>query len=77
MKFESFLVGSTQQHHRLRLNRSYKGFYKVLGKHIRSIPADERVHESVRKRFNSDPDYRPEPLTNWLAANGGEWKIEP
>ncbi len=77
LKFEPFLVGGTQQHHRLKPNRSYKGFYKVLGKHIRGIPTAERVHESVRKRYNSDPDYRPKPLTDWLAANGGQWQVEP
>ncbi len=78
LKFEPFVHGSIAQHHKLRINRSYKGFYKVLGKHIREIPRDGVLHASVRKRFNSDPDYRPKPLTDWLAANDGQWAhIEP
>lgn len=71
--FESFVHGSVASHYKLPLNRSYKSFYKVLGKHIRKIPKNGVVHESVRKRYNADATYRPKPLVDWLDDNGGEW----
>lgn len=72
LAFEPHIHGAIAQHHKIRPNKSYKGFYRVLGKQLRTIPPDGIVHASVKKRFDTT-DYRPRPLMDWLAANGGQW----
>ncbi|MBH81726.1 MAG: hypothetical protein CMQ49_14555 [Gammaproteobacteria bacterium] len=72
LEFHNHLHGSVAQHHKLRINRSYRGFFRVLGVEPRTMPPGSLVHRSVKRRFALG-DYRPVPLLNWLAANGGSW----
>ncbi len=53
-------------------HRSYKSYWKVLGRQSRTIPADALMHHSVRKRFDAVGD-RSLPLREWLASRGGSW----
>ena len=73
LALEQHLHGSVTQHHKLPINRSYKGFYRVLGKSTRNMPEDARVHHSVRQRHQSG-SYNPPPLQRWLADNDGVWE---
>ncbi len=72
LDLEPHLHGSVSQHHKLPPNRSYRGFYKVLGKTPRVMPSDALVHRSVRLRHQAG-GYHPVPLKQWLADNGGDW----
>ena len=76
LEFEPHLHGSTTRHYALNPNRSYKGFYKVLGKTQRTIPTQGVVHASVKKRYEMTR-YKPQPLVNWLEQNQGWGSIEP
>lgn len=54
------------------LHNSYKGGYKLLGKHIRPIGLsnpDESLHPSVLKRYKSK-NYRPKNLVRYLDEQG-------
>ena len=72
LALETHLHGLVTQHHQLPLNRSYKSFYKVLGKSVRRIPDDGWVHRSVVKRYQAG-DYAPTPLKSLLDRSGGNW----
>jgi uncharacterized protein (DUF2235 family) len=73
--FEPHLHGDTTALHEARAHKSYRRFWRVLGKEQRVIPADALVHASVRDRHQAT-GYEPEPLRQWLAANGGWGAIE-
>ena len=73
--FEPHIHGDVAPHHLAPPNRSYKGFWKVLGKAERDLPDDAVVHHSVRRRAEAG-DYDPPPLRRWLDANGGWGAIE-
>jgi hypothetical protein len=55
-----------------RVNKSHKGFYKVLGTTPRSLPSAAVFHASVKKRYEAG-DYNPKPLRKWLNDNEGYW----
>ena len=76
LEFEPHLHGTTTHHYTLNPNRSYKGFYKVLGKTQRTIPKQAVVHASVKKRYETT-SYKPQPLVEWLEQNHGWGSIEP
>ena len=67
--FEPHLVGSVAGLHTAPANKSYKGFFKVLGRKRRVIPKDAVMHQTVRDRYTA-LDYRPKNLERWLAENG-------
>ena len=72
LDIEPHIHRSVVQHHKLPINKSYKGFYKVLGKEDRKIPPTGVVHRSVQKRYETS-DYRTKPIQAWLQGNGGTW----
>ncbi len=76
LEFASHLHGSTASHHKINLSKSYKSFYRVLGKTTRVMPTGNVVDISVKKRHRAS-QYRPEPLARWLLANDGWGTIEP
>ena len=45
-----------------RLHDSYRGFWRLLGTHVRRIAADACIHVSVARRLARRPDYRPANL---------------
>lgn len=73
LTLEPHLHGSVSRHHKLPTNRSYKSFYRVLGKASRTMPDDALVHRSVRLRHAAN-GYCPAPLEQWLQANGDTWQ---
>ena len=72
LALEGHLHGRTRGLHRAAAHRSYKSFWRVLGKRPRTVPVDGLVHESVKKRHD-DLGYEPAPLKKWLVVHGG-WK---
>jgi len=54
-------------------HESYKGFYRLGGRNIRTIAANsttnESLHPSVMERYNKDSAYRPKNLVEYLAQN--------
>lgn len=72
LEFERHLCPKALLDFRAPAHRSYKSFWKVLGKHVRSLPQDAVVHSSVKKRYEAG-DYKSEPLEKWLQAHGGAW----
>jgi uncharacterized protein (DUF2235 family) len=53
-------------------HKSYKSFWRVLGRKQRGIPPDAVLHRSVQQRFESGAD-RSKPVEAWLAARDGDW----
>ena len=70
LALEGHLYGNTSNLHRVAAHRSYKSFWRVLGKRPRAVPVDGLVHDSVRRR-HAALGYGPAPLKEWLAFNGG------
>lgn len=70
LALEDHLYGSTIDLHRADAHRSYKSFWRVLGKRLREVPENALVHESVRRRHVAR-GYEPAPLKKWLELNGG------
>jgi len=73
LALESHLHGAVGRHHKVPINRSYRGFYRVLGKAPRVMPVDALVHHTVQKRHRAG-GYNPAPLEQWLNDNGGDWR---
>ncbi|NDY43088.1 DUF2235 domain-containing protein [Dissulfurirhabdus thermomarina] len=62
-------------------HRSWKGVYWAKGRYVRPIGAEargmEKVHPSVRRRMEHDPDYRPKNLLRFLkTADDPYWRPE-
>jgi uncharacterized protein (DUF2235 family) len=45
-----------------QLHQSYKGSWKLLGEHVRQIPANATIHDSVWERCRGYVGYEPENL---------------
>lgn len=54
-------------------HKSYKSFWRVLGRKQRAIPLDALIHGSVRQRFESGGPPPSRPVEAWLAAREGDW----
>ena len=66
LALEVHLHGDTSSLHTAERHRSYKTYWRVRGKEAREVPVSARVHESVLKRIEDCPDYKPEALRKWL-----------
>ncbi len=59
-----------------RIHRSRKSYYRLKREALRNMvpldrkkqPIPTRVHDSVKTRWDNDPDYRPENLRDFLAT---------
>ncbi|XPV77885.1 MAG: DUF2235 domain-containing protein [Desulfovibrio sp.] len=65
--FEELKPSATATKH-----NEYKGFFKILGKHLREIPEYSLIHSSVKERFDNDSTYRPQNLVEYVRKCG--WK---
>jgi uncharacterized protein (DUF2235 family) len=72
--FEPHLVGPVDGLHLASAHRSYKGFFRVLGRERREIPTNAVLHASVKQRFEGC-DYTPDNVVDWLERRGGTWKV--
>lgn len=75
LAFERHLHGNTDELYAAEANRSYKKFWKVLGRERRTIPVDGVVHRSVRSRYECI-GYEPPALREWLEVNEGWGAID-
>lgn len=74
---ESTKLSPEIQHHSIHPNslakehETYKGFYKLGEKNIRSLNINEStkesIHPSVLERYEKDETYRPQNLMDYLA----------
>jgi len=77
LESESHLLSGAELDSNAPLHRSHRGFWKVLGKRVRQIPAESVMHVSVRERYQTT-GYSPKALENWLLARNGDWgHLEP
>jgi hypothetical protein len=76
LRFEPHLVGATKGLHQAEQNRSYRTFWRMLGKRERELGKDAVVHASVQERAHAG-GYSPKPLQRWLDENRGWGAIEP
>src|SRR5699024_722199 len=53
-----------------RIHESYQGAWKLLGQHVRKIPAGALIHESVHERLRADIGYAPTNLPEPATATG-------
>ncbi len=72
LEFESHLYKTSKLDPKAPAHKSHKKFWKVLGRNVRSLPADAVVHSSVKRRHAAG-DYDSKPLKAWLEANGNRW----
>jgi len=76
LAFESHLHGTLAGLHAAGKHRSHKGFWRLLGRRDRDIPAEDHVHVSVKRRYETDESYRPKPLKGWLDHHRGWGPLE-
>ena len=72
LQFESQLYVASRLDPLAPEHRSYKAYWKLLGKRLRTLPSDAVVHVSVQKRYE-EGDYDSKPLDEWLQSHGGYW----
>jgi len=72
LQFEPHLYVRSRLDPLAAAHRSYKGFWKVLGRSGRRIPPDAVLHASVKRR-HARGGTRSKPLEEWLEARGGKW----
>jgi uncharacterized protein (DUF2235 family) len=53
-----------------RLNESYKGKWKLAGKHVRTVTSYLKIHQSVKDRWDADNTYRPKKLQQRISRDG-------
>ncbi|RBO82673.1 DUF2235 domain-containing protein [Marinomonas aquiplantarum] len=56
-----------------KLNNSRRSFYRLRDKHLRPIghgKGNVLIHKSVKRRWDSDPSYRPKNLKVYVEENG-------
>ena len=53
-----------------KLNESYKGKWKLAGKHRRAILHYLKIHKSVKERWDADTSYRPKKLKMRVKDHG-------
>jgi len=68
--FEGHLYSGLKGNPAGEKHEEYEGFFKVLGKRIRRIPRHTFIHRSVRERYDTLTDYRPETLTRFVDRYG-------
>ena len=66
--FENHLLARITENPLAEKHEEYEGFFKVLGKRIRKIPKHTYIHNSVKERYESLADYRPETLERFLKS---------
>ena len=76
LELEGHLYTDTREWFDAGAHRSYKSFWRALGRAAREMPADAVVHQSVQRR-NACSGYEPDPLKNWLTVNKNRWQVEP
>ena len=72
LALEPHLYNENKLDHRAPKHKSYRSFWKALGRERRDIPDDAVMHESVRKRY-SQTDYSPHQLEDWLRRRNDDW----
>ena len=72
LTLESHLYRRSDLDYAASKHRSYKSYWKVLGRQRRQIPTAAIMHRSVRDRYAKLED-RPQQLQDWLAQRAGDW----
>lgn len=55
------------------LDDSWRSFYRLKGRHYRDLDHGKGpvlIHESVKQRWDADPDYRPPNLQEYIDDHG-------
>ncbi|MCP5041265.1 MAG: DUF2235 domain-containing protein, partial [bacterium] len=72
LEFEPHLYKKSALDPQAPTHKSYKSFWRVLGKESRKLPKNAIVHQSVKQRFDAGK-YKSAPLKKWIQANGGHF----
>ncbi|MEM9255877.1 MAG: DUF2235 domain-containing protein [Pseudomonadota bacterium] len=72
IEFERHLYSASALRVQADMHRSYRSFWRALGKETRVLPTDATLHQSVQQRFQRT-DYRPKQLMEWLDVRNGKW----
>lgn len=70
---EPHLKGKMKPNHRATLHNSRRSFYRIKKKYYRKIDhekGDILIHETVKQRWDSIPDYRPDNLKDYIKKHG-------
>lgn len=71
--FEPYWVSTSDSDSLPKLNKSRRSFYRLRKKYLRPIEhgmGKVLIHKSVKKRWDSDPSYRPDNLEAYIAEHG-------
>jgi uncharacterized protein (DUF2235 family) len=74
LSWEGHLGSSLRPNPLSTVHVSRRSFYRIKDKYYRPIDhelGDVLIHRSVKKRFDSDRDYRPQNLVRYLKVAGG------
>jgi uncharacterized protein (DUF2235 family) len=72
---ESHLYTKSKLDPRAPAHKSYKSFWRMLGRGSRTLPLDAVLHRSVRQRFEAG-GYRSKPLESFVQARGDWGEME-
>ncbi len=73
LQFESHLSKNLKPSIMASKHNEYKGKYLLRAKHVRDIPANAVINESVKIRYQKDKKYRPKALVRYLEKIGQKW----
>lgn len=79
LELEKFWLSQSDSDTLPKLNKSYRSFYRLREKYIRPIDhgrGEVLIHKSVKKRWDSDQNYRPENLKIYIEKHGWPVKLE-
>tara|TARA_R110002153_G_scaffold18021_3_gene62965 strand:+ start:323 stop:1357 length:1035 start_codon:yes stop_codon:yes gene_type:complete len=71
--FEPYWISVSDSGSQPKLNKSRRSFYRLRKKYLRPIDhgmGTILIHESVKKRWDNDPSYRPENLEAYVIGHG-------
>lgn len=76
---EAHLKQSLKKRSTATLHKSRRSFYRIRKKYFRLIDhgkGDVLIHESVKKRWDQDPKYRPKNLVEYIKKHGWPRDLE-
>jgi uncharacterized protein (DUF2235 family) len=77
LEFEDHLYVKSKLNCKAHQHKSYKNFWRVLGREQREIPSKAVMHSTVKNRYTRT-DYHPDQLQLWLDGREEKWgEVEP
>ena len=70
LNFEDHLLKAIKGNYKAKQHEEYQGFFKLLGDRVRKIYKHTFIHKSVKERYDSIRDYKPDPIKQYVKKYG-------